>query len=192
MKPSALLLIVLGLLLGPAYLAYCEYLSGEISETHTLTERANRWELPDGAILRLRSGMGYKPLPIELDPELNRYRFRLTFSAGGSDSALADATNNYQLSVLQGDVNVFERTFQVKGGNAVRVALDPLEIFYPGSYVLLLEETAAPKIAVSSVKLEIRSKVETPRNWLVWSGLVLLAFGVGVAIRDLVSARSRR
>ena len=42
MKPPTLLLIVLGTLFGPAYFVYCEYLSGETAEMHTLTERAGR------------------------------------------------------------------------------------------------------------------------------------------------------
>ena len=87
MKPPTLLLIVLGTIFGPVYFVYCEYLSGETAEMHTLTERADRWELPDGAILRFRGGLGYRPVALELTPELNLYRFRFIFDAARTEAS---------------------------------------------------------------------------------------------------------
>jgi len=184
-KPATLLLIVLGAIFGPVYFAYCEYLSGETAETHTLTERADRWELPDGAILRFRGGLGYRPVALGLTPELNLYRFRFTFDVARSQASPEDAGNDYQVSVLQGDVGIFERSFRAAGNGAVSVALDPMEILYRGSYVLLLEEVGRPQLQVAGVKLEVRTKVEKMRAWLVWSGLVMLAFGAAIIIRDV-------
>lgn len=186
MKPPTLLLIVLGAIFGPAYFAYCEYLSGETAETHTLTERADRWEFPDGAILRFRGGLGYRPVALELTPELNLYRFRFTFDVVRSEASAEDAGNEYQVSVLQGDVGIFERSFRAAGNGAVSVALDPMEILYRGSYVLLLEQVGTPQLQVAGVKLEMRTKVEKMRTWLVWSGLVMLAFGAAIIIGDVV------
>jgi hypothetical protein len=177
-KPPTLLLIVLGTIFGPVYFLYCEYLSGEIAEMHTLTERADRWELPDGAILRFRGGLGYRPVALELTPELNLYRFRFVFDAARAD--------DYQMSLLQGDLGIYERSFRATGNGAVAVALDPMQILYRGSYVLLLEEVGLPQLRVAAVKLEVRTRVEKMRMWLVWSGLVMLAFGTALIIRDLV------
>jgi hypothetical protein len=185
-KPATLLLIVLGAIFGPVYFAYCEYLSGETTETHTLTERADRWELPDGAILRFRGGLGYRPVALELTPELNLYRFRFTFDVVPSEASPEDAGNDYQVSVLQDDVGIFERSFRAAGKGAISIALDPMEILYRGNYVLLLEEVGTPQLQVAGVKLEMRTKVEKIRTWLVWSGLVMLAFGAGIVIRDVV------
>ncbi|MGH9845569.1 MAG: hypothetical protein ACREEM_43215 [Blastocatellia bacterium] len=186
MKPAMLLLIVLGAIFGPVYFAYCEYLSGETAETHTLTERADRWELPDGTILRFRGGLGYRPVALELTPELNLYRFRFTFDVVRSEASPEDAGNDYQVSVLQDDVGIFERSFRAAGNGAISIALDPMEILYRGSYVLLLEEVGTPQLQVAGVKLEMRTKVEKMRTWLVWSGLVMLAFGAAIIIRDVV------
>lgn len=186
MKPATLLLIVLGAIFGPVYFAYCEYLSGETAETHSLTERADRWELPDGAILRFRGGLGYRPVALELTPELNLYRFRFTFDVARNRASPKDAGNEYQVSVLQGDLGIFERTFRAAGNGAFSVALDPMEILYRGSYVLLLEEVGTPRLQVAGVKLGVRTRVEKMRTWLVWSGLVMLAFGTAIIIRDLV------
>jgi len=185
-KPPTLLLIVLGTIFGPVYFVYCEHLSGETAEMLTLTERADRWELPDGAILRFRGGLSYRPVALELTPELNLYRFRFIFDAARSEASSKNAGNEYQMSLLQGDVGIIERSFRATGNGTVAVSLDPMEILYRGSYVLLLEEVGLPQLKVAGVKLEVRTKVEKMRMWLVWSGLVMLAFGAAIIIHDLV------
>jgi hypothetical protein len=191
-KPQALLLIVLGLLIGPGYYAFCEHVSGRPGQNYALTERGNRWPLPDGSILRLRGGLAYKPLPLELTPESNGYRLRFTFNVTQADSAAPDATNNYQVSLLQGDTGVAERSIQVKGQGNVAVALAPLQIFYPGSYLLVLEEVGTPPLPVAGVSLQIDTGVEKPKMWIAWSGLVLLVFGVGILVRDAIMQAHKR
>ena len=192
MKPPTLLLIVLGTIFGPVYFVYCEYLSGETAEMHTLTERADRWELPDGAILRFRGGLGYRPVALELTPELNLYCFRFIFDAARTEASSKNSGNDYQMSLLQGDLGIFERSFRAMSNGTVTVALDPMEILYRGSYVLVLEEVGLPQLKVAAVKLEVRTKVEKMRTWLVWSGLVMLAFGAAIIIRDLVMQSLRK
>ena len=184
MKPPTVLLFVLGTIFGPVYFAYCEYLSGETAEMHTLTERADRWELPDGAILRFRGGRGYRPIALELTPELNLYRFRFTFDTARPESPSKEAGNDYQVSLLQGDISIFQRSFRVSPKGTVE--LEPMVIPYGGGYVLLLEEAGSPQLQVASVKLEVRAKVEKVRLWLVWSGLAMLGLGAVIVIRDLL------
>ncbi len=190
MKPQALLLIVLGLLIGPGYYAFCEHVSGRSGQNYALTERGNRWTLPDGSILRLRGGLAYKPLPLELTPDSNSYRLRFSFNVTQVDAT--DAANDYQISLLQGDTAVAERSVQVKGRGNVTVTLNPLQIFYPGSYLLVLEEVGTPPLTVSGVSLQVDTGVEKPKMWIAWSGLVLLVFGVGILARDaIVQSRKR-
>jgi len=190
-KPQALLLLVLGLLIGPGYFAFCEHVSGRPGQTYALTERGNRWTMPDGSILRLRGGMAYKPLPLELTPDSNGYRLRFSFNVTQTDAT--DAVNEYQVSLLQADTGIAERSIKVKGRGKVDVALDPLQIFYPGGYTLVLEEVGTPPLAVSGVSLQVDTGVEKPKMWIAWSGLALLVLGVGVLLRDaIVQARKRR
>jgi len=190
-KPQALLLLVLGLLIGPGYFAFCEHVSGRLGQTYALTERGNRWTMPDGSILRLRGGMAYKPLPLELTPDSNGYRLRFSFNVTQTDAT--DAVNEYQVSLLQADTGIAERSIKVKGRGKVDVALDPLQIFYPGGYTLVLEEVGTPPLAVSGVSLQVDTGVEKPKMWIAWSGLALLVLGVGVLLRDaIVQARKRR
>ena len=191
MKPQALLLLVLGLLIGPGYFAFCEHVSGRPGQTYALTERGNRWTMPDGSILRLRGGMAYKPLPLELTPDSNGYRLRFSFNVTQTDAS--DAANEYQVSLLQADTGIAERSIKVKGRGKVDVALDPLQILYPGGYTLVLEEVGTPPLAVSGVSLQIDTGVEKPKMWIAWSGLALLVLGVGVLLRDaILQARKRR
>jgi hypothetical protein len=138
----------------------------------------------------LRGGLAYKPLPLELTPESNDYRLRFSFNVTQADAT--DATNHYQVSLLQGDAGVAERGIQVKGRGNVVVALNPLQIFYPGSYLLVLEEVGTPPLMVSGVSLQIETGVEKPEMWIAWSGLVMLVLGVGILVRGaIVQARER-
>lgn len=186
MRAQAVLLIVIGLLLGPAYYAFCQYFSGQTAETHTLTERANRWELPDGAILRLKSGLAYKPVLLELSPEQNRYRLRFTFDVTRGNPIPSGVRNSYQVSLMEGDVTVLERSIEIGESGAVSKMLDPIEISYPGNYVLLLEEIGTPPLGVSGVTLELLNRVESPRMVVVWCGIVMLGFGLVLILRDLL------
>lgn len=186
MKNAAPLLIVIGLLVGPAYFYFCELLSGKVAATHALTERANRWELPDGAILRVKSGLAFKPVVLELNPEMNQYRLRFNFDVIRPDAAAAGTPNSYQVSLLQGDTTVLERSFEIEDSGKVSRTLESFEVFDPGSYVLLLEETGTPALGVAGVKVELLNRVEKPTMWLVWSGLVMVGFGTMLLLRDML------
>jgi hypothetical protein len=189
-RPQALLLIVFGLLIGPGYFAFSHYLSGRSGQSYAMTERANRWTLPDGSILRLRGGQAYKPLPLELGPDENAYRLRLSFNV--TQAAARDAANDYQVTLFQGDIGVVQRSVKVKGRGKVDVALEPFQILYPGSYLLVLEEVGTPALAVSGVQLQVDTGVEKPRMWIAWSGLVLIVCGIGIIIRDIIVKAVRR
>ncbi|HEY5930360.1 MAG TPA: hypothetical protein VIU02_08625 [Burkholderiales bacterium] len=192
MKNIAPLLIAVGLVFGPGYFYFYEYLSGEAAETHVLSERAGRWELPDGAIVRLRSGLAYKPVSLELTPASNRHRLRFTFDVKSRDDVPSGIHNSYQASLLQGDTTIFERSIEIKDTGQVTKTLDPFEIFFPGTYFLLLEEIGTPPLGVTSVKFELLNRAEKPRMWLAWSGLVLLGFGVVLVLRDFLGKALKR
>lgn len=190
MKRAALLLVVLGMLVGPGYYAFCEYLSGRPGKTFAMTERGDRWTLPDGSILRVRGGMAYKPLPLELTPEENGYRLRFTFNVTQADAS--KASNRYEATLMQGDTSVMRRDLQVDGRGRIAVALDPLKILFPGAYTLILEEVGAPALTVDGVGLQLDTGVEAPKMWLAWSGLALLAVGVLLLLRDAFMHGRRR
>ena len=184
MHPQTLPLIVIGLLIGPGYFAYCEYLSGNEQTRFALKDRAERWELPGGAILRFRSGLGYKPQEVELDPAMNDYRFLLAFDFTGSDATTP--LNHYQFSVLDGEVAVLTRNLSVAPRASATVRLPPLEVPYPGRYTVLLEEVGKTGTPASRLTLVLRSNIEKPKMWLAWSGVVLLLAGIGLLAHSVL------
>jgi hypothetical protein len=188
---TAPVLIVIGLLLGPVHFYFWEQVTGRVAGTYSLGERAARWQLPDGAILRIASGLAFQPLPLELNPERNLYRLRLHF-AMAPDASAAGARNAYQLSVLQGDVAIFERGLEVSGNGEVSRTLPPFEVSYPGSYVLLLEEVGKPPLGTSGVRVELIETVEKPRMWLAWCGVIMLGFGVVLVLREVLQNLLKR
>jgi hypothetical protein len=188
------LMLMLGLLLGPTYYVFCEYLSGEDGETFTLTERAARWTLPDGTIMHVASGQAFRPLTLKLDPEMNRIAFRLTFEAAPSGLDASKSTDEYQITLLQSDQPIFERSLTVNlaPGKRATVETSRLALYYPGAYEFLLHEAGTPRVPISQVTVQVRKKIETLFLPLLWSGFVLLVAGLAVTLEPyLPRSRSR-
>jgi len=184
MKRYGPLLVMLGLLLGPTYYIFCEYLSGESGETFVLTERASRWTLPDGTILHVTNGKAFRPVTLKLDPDMNRIAFRLGFEAAPGSSDGAKSTDEYQITLLQSDQPIFERAVTIKlapGGKA-GVEAGRLAVYYPGAYEFLLQETGTPRVPVSQVTLEVRKKIETALLPLMWGGFAMLVVGLAISL----------
>ena len=188
--PRAILLIVLGTMFGPLYYAYCAYFSGNTEQTHTLTERADRWTLPDGSIQRTRSGLAFKPLTLALDPEMNKVQLRFTFRAGETPAG-ASGTNEYGLSLTYLNTPFIERTLRVDltAGRAATLELQAIEIAAPGDYAFLLQEAGAPAVPVTAVDVEVRRNVETPNPLVVAMGVTLVAAGIGWILFAQLSRR---
>jgi hypothetical protein len=188
------LLLMLGLLLGPAYYLFCEHLSGEAGETFALTERAAHWTLPDGTLLHLLRGQAYRPLTLNLDPGMNRIAFRLTFEAAPGSSGASKAADEYQVTLLQSDQPIFERSLLVElaPGAKATVETGRLELYYPGAYEFLLEEAGTPRVPISRVTLEVRQKIDTLFLPLMWGGFAMLVAGLAVTLEPhLPRGRSR-
>jgi hypothetical protein len=193
MMQRAALLIALGLILGPVYSAYWESLSGTLRERHALTERADRWTLPDGSIQRFRSGLAYRPVTLKLAPEMNRIRLRLAFETAQGATGNA-AGNEYLATLLDVDHPVFERALQlaVAPGGSATLDVRTFEVFAPAEYLFLLEEVGKPTMEASAVSLEVWERAEPPLKPVVWCGFGLLLAGMGTAVYGLIALPSRR
>lgn len=194
MRPAIPLLLVVGILLGPVYYAYCLLFSGETTQTIEMTERASRWVTGDGTILRFANGQAYKPLALALSPDMNRVVLRLNFTFPQSSSARSAIEIQYQATLVQLDHTVLERPMLLRVARAGTQTRDigPLEIPYPAEYLFLLEEAGEPEL-VPALSLELIEHIETPIRSIVWTGLALLMIAAFIALRDAVRAvRSRR
>lgn len=176
----AILLVVLGVLFGPGYYAYCVFLSGKTVQTHVLTERAERWTLPDGSIQRTRSGLAFKPLALALDPGMNQLQFRFTFHAGAAPAG-ASGANEYGVSITFMDTPLVEHNLRVElsAGQTATATLPPLEISAPGDYAFLLQEIGTPAVPVTQVELELRRDIERFNPMVMSIGVTLIAGGLG-------------
>jgi hypothetical protein len=189
MRPGIALLLVLGLLLGPVYYGYCLLFSGQATQNIDMTERASRWVTADGIILRFASGQAYKPVALELRPDMNRVALRLNFTFDGGIEIRDPVELRYQATLLQLDHTVLERPMllRVTRGGTQTLDIGPLEIPYPAEYLFLLEEAGKPEL-VPSLSLELIERVETPIKSVVWAGLALLIIAAIIAVRDAMRA----
>jgi hypothetical protein len=189
MRPTIALLLMIGLLLGPAYYSYCLFLSGRTLETFTMTERASRWVTTDGTIFRFPNGLAYKPVALELTPENNRVTLRLRYAFDESQDAHAKTDLRYQASLVQLDHTILERpiTVRPKDSGSRTVDIGPMEIPYPAEYLFVLEQIGDAPVP-PQLSLEVVEGVETPVRTVIWTGMVLLLTAAVIAVRDVVVA----
>jgi hypothetical protein len=194
MRPAIALLLMVGLLLGPGYYAYCLFFSGHTTQLMEMKERASRWVTADGSILRFPDGVAYKPVVLTLTPEMNRVVLRLRFSFEDSVTNEAGSELRYQASLAQFDHTILERPIVVKSRRSGTRTVDigPMEIPYPADYLFVLEETGTTQ-PIPTLSLEVVEKVETANKTATWTGLILLIVAALVTVRDLVmAARGQR
>lgn len=185
-------LVVLGLLFGPMYYAWCVYGSGETVKTIPMTDRAERWVTADGTILRFRGGLGYRPQTIDLAPDMNLVKLRLRFEFPNG-ARPAGAQFQYQATLLQFDQSILERSIVLEASRSGTQTIDlgPIEIYYPGAYTLLLEEIGKPQ-TVPAVRVEVVQKAVRPLMPLVWTGFSLIVVGCTVVVWETLLAVRRR
>lgn len=193
MKPRVVLLMVLGIILGPAYYAYCMYFSSRTGETFALSERAERWVTPDGAILRFRGGLGYRPVELALGPEMNLVALRLRFDLPDPARGNAPPELHYQATLLEGEHTVLERAIRVTlaPGRSRSTDIGPLEIPYAGNYLFVLEEVGRFS-QTPDVSLSVLERVESANMVVVWTGLSLLIVAFALQLHALWAAHLRR
>jgi len=180
---------MLGLLLGPGYFIFSTYLSGSPAQSYPMTERGTRWTLPDGSILRTARGQAYRPLEVELKPEMNRIRLSLVFEIASADSpAAAGGTDSYLATLMQQDQSILHRNVELpaseRGSETIR--LGTIEVYYPGKYLFILEGPDAPKAPVSRVVLEVEQNVKTLFPPILVVGAMMLVVGIALYLEPLL------
>ncbi len=177
LQPSVLL-VVLGLILGPGYYAYCEHLSGEQLQTITMSERADRWVLPDGSIQRFRSGLGYRPVEILLRPDLSRVRLTLEFQFP-QDATVENV--EYLATLTDADYPMLEVPIALRSQGTVSVPLRTLDIETAGAYLFILEEVGNKPHPEARIAVHLRGRIETVLRPLMGFGYALILIGLALA-----------
>lgn len=171
--------LALGLMLGPVYFILTAYILGETGESFVLTERGQRWTLPDGGILHFSRAQAYRPFEVNLTPEMNRIGLQLVFEAA-SGSRQGDGPDDYQADLLQADQPILQRPLQIEltPGQKKTVNAGTVEVYYPGAYIFVMEAPLAPHVPLEKITLNVRRNVQTPLMPVVWLGVALIAAGV--------------
>lgn len=174
MKAGLLLLVLVGLALGPGYWVYAKFYSGRLAQVLDLRPtaagglesegfRLSGEMRPVGLILKAQGG--FAPNMDENKPPANRYRMRVELD--GQPFREADLS----LAVKQ-----------VSDSNPAFVErLLWLEAVTPGEYRLRLEPTAAPEIRLDQARLEVRAGIQEPDGRVVAAGLLMMILG-GLAL----------
>jgi hypothetical protein len=186
---------MVGLLFGPGYYIVTAYLSGEPGQTFTLTERNARWTLPDGTILHFARGSAYRPVAIELDPNMNRIAFELSFQfAPAQAGATGSVTEDYEAVLYQADQAILQRALRVDARPAGTRKIDAgsIEVYYPGTYTFILEGPEPVRVPVSQVTLQVRQRIETPSTPFLVVGMVVLVVGLALSLEPYLPGRRRR
>ena len=194
MRPGIAFLLVMGILMGPVYYAYCLLFSGRTAQTIEMTERATRWVTADGSILRFANGMAYKPVSLALSPEMNRVTLRLDFSFADELETATPVELRYQASLAQLDHTILERPIVIEAKPSATQSVDigPMQIPYPAEYLFVLEEIGNATVT-PTLSLELVENVETPARSIIWTGMALLIVALILALQDTIRvARKRR
>jgi len=176
MRITASILIVLGLLLGPGYYLYGQHFNGRESTRVVLTERAQRWELPDGTVQRFPGRLAYRPVELSLHPDRNLALIALDFDMA-PDSAADAADNVYLATLFEVDRPMLQREVRVdaRAGAHQRVLLPAQVVRSPVTHLFVLEELNAAPRPVVRVTLTLREHAD------VWLEL-LMRIGIGLTI----------
>jgi hypothetical protein len=178
-KPAGMVLLIIGVILGPGYYIYTRFYSGrEITE-----QPLHFQQQADGGNRAVAS--------IDLLPVMGPVTFMLSITAshGPTLSPPDVPRNQYRVRITFEDSTVLEQSFVLK---AVQVESTPAQVFEqalpvmmvkaPGKYTLELDQEGEVGMEVKQASVEVRAGVHSLSTTLLATGIVLLAAGVFVTL----------
>ncbi len=184
MTRFSILLILVGLMLGPGYYAWAAFFSGGKVAEHRLGEKGARWTLPSGDVMRFSSANAFKPVELELDPAMNTVGLALVFEVVGDVRVEPVRGNAYQALLLAAGAPLVEKQVAIsRGANPGPDQLwselvATIDVPSAGTYTFVLAETKPPELPLTGISLQVRRNVVRARMEVVWSGVALLVAGV--------------
>lgn len=191
MKYLTIGLIVVGLLLGPAYLVYTNILSGSSMATHTVFEQdISHAGSRRNSVTFTGTGKWSEPVKVQLSPDMNPVR--VNFSANHAPGPTNRATNQY-VATLKDDSGVvwktnFKLTTKSRDKDTISIGttrttkgeVHTFEVDDAGNYELEIKPKSRPKIAVANLSVSIRRNVAIPNMAIAGSGFLILILGFGL------------
>jgi hypothetical protein len=180
----SILLILVGLMLGPGYYVWAAFFSGGKVAEHRLGEKGARWTLPSGDVMRFSNANAFKPVELELDPAMNTVGLALVFEVVGDVRVEPVRGNAYQALLLAAGAPLVEKQVAIsRGANPGPDQLwselvATVDVPSAGTYTFVLAETKPPELPLTGISLQVRRNVVRARMEVVWSGVALLVAGV--------------
>jgi hypothetical protein len=180
----SILLILVGLLLGPGYYAWASFFSGGKVAEHRLGEKGARWTLPSGDVIRFSNANAFKPVELALDPAMNTVGLALVFEVVG-DVRVEPVRGNAYRALLLADGNplVEKKVTLSRGTNPGpdqhwSELVATVDVPSAGTYTFVLAETAPAELPLAGITLQVRRNVVRARMEVVWTGVALLVAGI--------------
>ncbi|MGF1615031.1 MAG: hypothetical protein ACFCVA_14290 [Gammaproteobacteria bacterium] len=188
MKSVAIVLIVCGLLLGPAYYVFYRYFSGDVVMVLPVAvqDRPTAGVQSHAPAIAPRA---FEPVVLRLDPEMNPVRLTLKLR-GHWNTFLVEPGHNRHRATLTGEGGVIaDSVFQISatgpepGWQVYREVLATLEVPTSGDYTLVLKEVAQQNMVASDFVVEVRRNVHSPDTRIVVAGALMLCLGFIALLR---------
>ena len=184
MTRFAVLLILVGLGLGPGYYAWAAFFSGARVAEHRLGDKGERWTLPSGDVMRSSNANTFKPVEIPLDPAMNTVGIALVFEVVGDVRVEPVRGNAYQALLLADGNPLVQKRVTISRGTSQgpdqrwSELVATVDVPSARTYTFVLEETSAPELPLTGISLQVRRNVVRARMELVWAGVALLVAGI--------------
>jgi len=171
-KITGIVLLILGLLLGPGYYVYTRFFSGDLIATQPLPVDA--------------AGQRFEPVLLRLVPDMQPVGLvlRFTVSHGPTIQPTYTPRSDYRVRLLDGERAVLDHRFSLQSpevestpSRVFQHALPVLPVERPVSYRMELSAENEPQMQVHSADVQVRAHVREPDLKLVAAGVALAVIG---------------
>jgi len=190
-KKILLVFLLLGILLGPVYLAYCNFFSGKLAGHFLVYERDLSVAGTNGArVIRAGEVTSNRPALLSLSPAMNPVS--ILISAQYVPPAVGRKSARFDAVLMKDGQNVWQEELTISGSKkekenieigsvrlpAVNKVVKTFSVTQPGEYYLTVRELDAADLAVQKIKAKVRKNVLEADRGIYGSGFGLLGFGI--------------
>lgn len=187
MKITSVILLVLGLILGPGYLFYSHFFSGSSIEKFTIfsqdSERFKSGSLQASSPSKRKWNV---PVILNLDPQMNPISIIATIKLQNPNRSLPPVKFylKYKIVLKHNDLEIWNEYYNVypkprKGSNGggfthKQIVLNTFSVNEPGKYSLDMKQILPSKTHVSYIDIDVRKKVVFANMKIMILGIVFI------------------
>ena len=178
-NPAGIMLLSIGLALGPGYYVYSHFFSGTVASTHPVP------------IKHQAAGDSFDPLQIELTPDMGKVGLIFRFQAehGPVMSPVQMPRNTYRAILKSGQQTVFDHAFTLSSTSVEAASMlnfsEAMPLFQAtsgGLYQLQLSQTGEAGMNLISAEVQVRQGIVEPSSSVLAIGFGLLATGIALLL----------